>query len=91
MQPARRPVFFARSCEVRNKAIHTGTLDCFTLRVRNDVRDNLNCILLTPWCTVLTSGHKTGKVLPSRILRMCTNLYHNRMVMQFSSDNIPVY
>jgi hypothetical protein len=28
-------------------AIHARTLDCFTLRVRNDVRDNLNCTLRT--------------------------------------------
>jgi hypothetical protein len=27
----------------QGEAIHAGTLDCFTLRVRNDVRDNLNC------------------------------------------------
>jgi hypothetical protein len=26
----------------RSEAIYTGALDCFTLRVRNDVRDNLN-------------------------------------------------
>jgi hypothetical protein len=26
----------------QGEAIHTGTPDCFTLRVRNDGRDNLN-------------------------------------------------
>jgi predicted alpha-1,2-mannosidase len=31
-----------RHCE-RSEAIHARTLDCFTLRVRNDVHDNLNC------------------------------------------------
>jgi hypothetical protein len=39
-QPARRPVI----ANPQGEAIHTGTLDCFTLRVRNDVRDSLNCI-----------------------------------------------
>jgi hypothetical protein len=33
----------------QGEAIHASTLDCFTLRVRNDVRDNLNCsCLATP-------------------------------------------
>jgi hypothetical protein len=26
----------------QGEAIYAGTLDCFTLRIRNDVRDNLN-------------------------------------------------
>jgi hypothetical protein len=39
MQPARRPVI------PQGEAIHSGTLDCFTLRVRNDGRDSLNCPL----------------------------------------------
>jgi hypothetical protein len=38
MQPARRPVI----ANPQGEAIHTGTLDCFTLRVRNDGRDSLN-------------------------------------------------
>jgi hypothetical protein len=29
----------------QGEAIHTGMLDCFTLRVRNDVCDSLNCTL----------------------------------------------
>jgi hypothetical protein len=28
----------------QGEAIHARTLDCFTLRVRNDGRDHLNCI-----------------------------------------------
>jgi hypothetical protein len=39
MQLACHPVI----ANPQGEAIHTGTLDCFTLRVRNDGRDNLNC------------------------------------------------
>jgi hypothetical protein len=39
MQLACHPVI----ANPQGEAIHARTLDCFTLRVRNDVRDNLNC------------------------------------------------
>jgi hypothetical protein len=39
MQPARRPVI----ANPQGEAIQCTRMDCFTLRVRNDVRDNLNC------------------------------------------------
>jgi hypothetical protein len=47
MRPARRPVI------PQGEAIHLGTLDCFTLRVRNDGHDNLNCLCGSGSCFYL--------------------------------------
>jgi hypothetical protein len=41
MQPARRPVI----ANPQGEAIHTGTLDCCTLRVRNDGDDDATILI----------------------------------------------
>jgi hypothetical protein len=41
MQPACRPVI----ANPQGEAIQCTRMDCFTLRLRNDGRDNLNCTL----------------------------------------------
>jgi hypothetical protein len=41
----------------QGEAIHASTLDCFTLRVRNDVRDNLNCTHLYLKCPLENQKH----------------------------------
>jgi hypothetical protein len=43
MQLTRRPVI----ANPQGEAIQCTRMDCFTLRVRNDVRDNLNCTHFT--------------------------------------------